>query len=115
MYFICDIYCSSKEGMIKNYKELRELLIEEVIDNLKNNRQDNDVVVSCTGILETIAKGKDSVKYVLDNLEGYGWKIINLLDLQRDLEDIKSYFLGKGEYVGAICETIDKINKEVNK
>lgn len=112
MYFICDIYCSSKEGMIKNSKELRELLIEEVIDDLKNNRQDNDVVVGCTGILETIAKGKDSVKYVLDNLEGYGWKIIDLLGIQRDLEDLKNYFAPNKEAIAISFDTvINKINK----
>ena len=114
MYFICDIYDSSERGMIKDYKELKELLINEVIDDLKNNRQDYDIVVSCTNILEIIAKGKDSVKYVLDNLEGYGWKIIDLLELQRDLEDLKNYFAPNREPIAVSFNTvIDKINKGV--
>lgn len=115
MYFICDVYDSSEYGMVKDYKELKELLINEVIDDLKNNRQDYDIVVGCTGILESLAKGKDSVKYVLDNLEGYGWKIIDLLEIQRDLEDIKNYFKGKLEYYGKIDEVINIINKGVNE
>ena len=29
MYFICDVYDSSEYGMVKDYKELKELLINE--------------------------------------------------------------------------------------
>ena len=49
-----------------------------------------------------------------EELRNYSYKVIDLLELQRDLEDIRSYFLNKKEYVGNVCETIDKINKEVN-
>ncbi len=116
MYFICDIYDSSERGRIMSNKELKELLIDEVIDDLKNNKQDYDIVVGCTGILESLAKGKDSEKYILDNLEGYGWKVIDLLQIQRDLEDLKHYFAPHKEPITISFNTvINTINKGVNE
>ena len=113
MYFICDMYDSSEYGKIKNYKELKELLINEIIDDLKNNRDDYDIVVSCTDSLRNIASGRDNVENVLEELESYGWKTIDLLELQRDLEDIKGYFQNNLKNYRKIDEVINIINKEV--
>lgn len=94
MYFICDIYDSSEYGKIKSFKELKDLLISEVIDDLKNNRDDYDIVVDCTDILKCLANGNYSEKYIIDNLQGFGWEIINLTQLKNNLYSLKEYFKG---------------------
>lgn len=110
MYFMCDIYDNSIYGKIKSYKELKEQLISEVNQDLENNIQDLDIVSSCTSILTNIALGKDSLKYILDNLEGYGWKIIDLCQIQRDLEDLKQYFSKDDEMNKQFESIINLIN-----
>lgn len=107
---------------IMDCKDIKDLLIEELVraieieisineESLEKNVLDNVIV------LEKLAREKDTpLDYLEKQLEKFSFKVIDLLQLQRDLEDVKDYFLtdNKG-YVGDICETIELINKEVNK
>lgn len=114
MYFIYNVYDGSEHGMIKDYKELKELYINEIKNDLLDNYTEREIVVCDTNTLVEYAKGKEpTLEDIKENLESYGWKIIDLLQIQRDLEDIKNYFKGKLEYYGKIDEVINIINKGV--
>lgn len=113
-YLIVDLNSDWKELM--DYKEIKKLLISTIQEDLLVNNGEYDIVKDCSNDLIKMAKEDyTSENWIKEKLESYSYKIIDLLDLQRDLEDVKGYFLDKQDYVGAICETIDKINKEVNK
>lgn len=116
-FLLVDLTCDYKET--KSYKELKERLIELVVtDAIESgyNLDDKDILKNDVLILSKLAKEDfTSLDYIKKELEGFSYKVIDLIDLQRDLEDIKQYFLSKEEYVGDICETIDLVNKELNK
>lgn len=113
MYFVSDIYDKGRYGKIMKEKDLIKQLIIDVNDDLENNIQDKDIVLSCTEILSNIASGNYKLDYIIDNLESYGWKVIDLLQIQRDLEDLKDYFAPNDNTPMAIYfnSVIDKINK----
>ncbi len=111
-YLIVD--CMSDYKEIMDIKGIKELLIEEVTQDIYNNPDERDVVEGNVKILKSLALDSMTLKGMEEELECYSFKIIDLLDLQRDLEDVKGYFLDKERYVGNICETICEINKEVN-
>lgn len=112
MYLLIDCYSDTKE--LKNYKELKELHINEIKNDLLDNYTEREIVVCDTDTLAEYAKGKmPTMEDIKENLESYGYKIIDLLDLQRDLEDMKQYF-EKSYHSSAFDEVIAKIN-EVNK
>lgn len=116
-YLIVD--CMGDYTELADYKDIRDLLIEEIIQDIRENIGDKSLekeMLDNIYLLERLAREKDTpLSYIKKELECYSFKIIDLLDLQRDLEDIRGYFLDKQDYVEDICETIDKINKEVNK
>lgn len=112
-YLIVDLQGDYIE--LASLNDIKRLLISEVRDDTFNNYDERDVVEGNVKILCSLASDDMNLKQMEEELEVYGYKIIDLLDLQRDLEDIKCYFLDKEKYVGAVCETIDMINKEVNK
>lgn len=112
-YLLIDCYDDKKE--LKTFNELKELHIEEIISDLIDNRESFDIVRIDADTLGEYAKGKvPTLEEIKENLESYGYKIIDLLDLQRDLEDMKQY-LEKNYYTSAFDEVIAKINDEVNK
>lgn len=110
-YLVVDIYGDYKELM--NYKGLKQLLLEELVRDTKDNYQEYDIVSINADIFKKLAlEEHTSTDYLIEQLEGYGFKVIELLELQRDLEDIKEYFKGKGSAV--FDNVIDMINKGVN-
>lgn len=117
-YLIVDMVSDYKKFM--DYKDIKDLLIEELVRDLKTNIGEitlEQAMLNNVYVLERLAREKETpLSYLEKQLEEYSFKVIDLLQLQRDLEDVKDYFLtdNKG-YVGDICETIELINKEVNK
>ena len=110
-YLVVDIYGDYKELM--NYKGLKQLLLEELVRDTKGNYQEYDIVSINADIFKKLALEEHiSTDYLIEQLEGYGYKTIDLLDTQRDLEDIKVYFKDKGSAV--FDNVIDIINKGVN-
>lgn len=115
MYFICDIYDANKYGKIMNRKQLYELMVDEITDDLKNNHREYEIVISCVNQLNELAKNNlVSDNYIIDALESFGWKVLDLLQIQRDLEDLKEYFSQNEENIGEdFNKVIEKINKGV--
>lgn len=112
-YLIVDLQSDYKE--LFDFNDIKHFFTEELKGDIFNNYEEKEIVVENVKILCSLANNEMCLNEIKEELECYNYKIIDLLDLQRDLEDIKGYFLDKEEYVGAVCETIDKINKEVNK
>jgi len=113
-YLLVDLTCDYKET--KSYRELKERLIELVVtDAIESgyNLDDKDILKNDVLILSKLAKEDfTSLDYIKKELEGFSYKVIDLLDTQRDLEDIKEYFKSKGSVV--FDNVIDMINKGVN-
>lgn len=116
MYFIIDVYDDIKNGKIMDYKGLRSLYIDELYQDTIDNCSEREIVVHNTKEFVNLAQSDTSpnINDLKDCLESFGWKIIDLLEIQRDLEDLKNYFekdnpCSAFELVGNI------INKEVNK
>lgn len=117
-YLVVDMISDYKKIMDCN--DIKDLLIEHLVRDIETNIRAaslEEAMLNNVYVLEKLAREKDTpLEYLEKQLEEYSFKVIDLLQLQRDLEDIKDYFLtdNKG-YVGDICETIELINKEVNK
>lgn len=115
MYLIIsmiDDYCH----YLKNENETKRFLIDELGDDIERNVHEPDIVMYDTGLLMKLAYNTLPLNKIIEELGTYQYKVIDLLDLQRVLEDVKNYFLDDHkEYVGNICETIEQINRMVNK
>lgn len=110
-YLIVDLNSDYKK--IMDYKELKSLLIDTIQEDLLMNCGEYEIVKDCSDeLIKMATQDYTPEKWIIDMLEGYSYKTIDLLELQRDLEDIKGYFLDKQDCISDICETI---NKEVNK
>lgn len=113
-YLLIDTLCDYKET--KSYKELKERLIELVVtDTLDCGINNKDILENNITILSKLAKEDyTSLDYIIKQLEGFSYKTIDLIKMQRDLEDIKDYLLTHDGCVENICETIDLV-KELRK
>lgn len=117
-YLIVD--CMGDYTELADYKDIRDLLIEEIVQDIRENIGDKSLekeTLDNIYLLERLAREKDTpLSYIEKELECYSFKIIDLLSLQRDLEDVRGYFLNKNNYVDDVCEdVIDKINKMIKE
>ena len=112
-YLIVDLQGDYIE--LASLNDIKRLLISEVREDTFNNYDERDVVEGNVKTLCSLASDDMTLKQMEEQLKFYYYKIIDLLQIQRDLEDIKCYFLDKNKHVENVCETIDMINKEVNK
>lgn len=112
-YLLVDLMSDYRDVM--SYKELKEMTANHIVEDTLNNLGDESIVRTNTLLLEEMIKKEPTIKYIEEELLNYSYKIVDLFDLHRDLEDLKGYFLeGHKEYVGNISETIDQINRMVN-
>lgn len=110
-YLLVDLMSDYRD--IMSYKELKDMVVNHIVEDTLENLGDKSIVRTNTLLLEEITKKEPTMSFIEEELCNYSYKIINLNDLAKNLEDTKLYFLNKGNYVGDICETIDIINKEV--
>jgi len=113
MYLLVDETTDFKK-VFKTFNELKEELIDIVKDDMLSNYGEYEIVKSCAEDLINLAKNNTSFDYVNSLFSSYSYKIVDLLQLQRDLEDTKEYFK-TNYYASAFDEVIAKINDEVNK
>lgn len=93
MFLVCDMFDNIKYGRIYNYKELYELLVDEICEDLKGNSHDYDIVKVCTEQLNELAKNNlVTEKYIIDNLQGYGWDVYNLNHIKNNIRLLKDFF-----------------------
>ena len=73
-YLLIDCYSDTEE--IKTFKQLKELHINEIMNDLLDNIHDIEIVKIDTDTLGEYAKGKEpTLKEIKDNLESYGYEI----------------------------------------
>ena len=111
MYLVVDMNSDYKERM--DYRGIKKLLIETIQEDLLMNNGEYDIVKDCTDELVKMAKEEwIAEKWIIDLLESYSYKVIDLLQFQRDLEDLKEYFAPNKETVAVQFDTIiNKINE----
>lgn len=114
MYFIFNEYDDIKNGKIMDYKGLRNLYIDELYQDTIDNCSEREIVVCNAKEFVNLAQS-DTLPNINDlkgYLESFGWKIIDLLEIQRDLEDLKNYFAPNKEPITISFDTvINTINK----
>ena len=110
MYLVVDCNSDWKEKM--DYKGLKELLISSIQEDLLMNYGEYEIVKDCSNELVKMAKEEFTpLKWITDLLESYSYKVIDLLELQRDLEDCKEYYM-KDDSFNVVIETINKGEKK---
>lgn len=84
---------------LNNEKELKELLVELVGNDTRTNSNVEEIVLNNVKIFEELAKENVSMNYIQEKLEEFCYKIIDLEQLIRDLEDTKEYFNNNNKLV----------------
>lgn len=115
MYLVVDMNSDYKEKM--DYKGIKKLLIETIQEDLLMNYGEYEIVKDCTNELVKIAKEEwIAEKWIIDLLESYSYKVIDLLQFQRDLEDLREYYAPNKDTIAINFNTIlDIVNKGVNE
>ena len=89
-YFLVDLYSDYKEFM--DYKDLRVLLIERIVDDVRSNKNELEIVTNNFDLMTRLAEEKFTrLDFIIANLKDFGYKVIDLMELERDLEDIKQF------------------------
>lgn len=111
MYLVSDDYGDFKE--IMNYKQLKELLIDELINNSKENHQEYDFIKYNLEVLSDIAKEKASYDEIVNELQSYGWHVLNILDIQKGVNDLREYVASKSTDIKVFDDVLKYIDEEL--
>lgn len=115
MFLISDDYGDFKR--IMNYKEAREFLIDEIVEDSKQNHTEYDIISLNVKQLGELSKNNlITDKYLIDNLKSYGWNVINVSDLQKDINDLREYLFGingNDKIVNELDDILKYIDKEL--
>lgn len=112
MYLIIDDYADDKK--IMNYKQLKDLLIDELMANIKENYEDYDFVKYDLDILTDIAKETINHERVINELQTYGWTIIDITNIKKALNEMREYAARKTSDTKVFDEIIKYIDEELN-
>lgn len=112
-YLLVDLISDFNDLM--SYENLKYMVIDKIIEDTLENIKDEGIVKCNVLKLEKLAQSKPTIRFIEEELESYSYKIIDLLDLQRDLEDFKQYWGNKGNYKGNFDMILKTINEEVKQ
>lgn len=107
-YLIVD--CMSDWKKLSDLKGLKELLVEQVIQDMENNYDEKDIVKCNVKILKALSLDKMKLNDIEEELGAYSFKIIDLLQFNMDLSDVAAYFYNDDN---KFDEFYDKIIKGV--
>lgn len=115
MFLVSDDYGDFKK--IMTFKELKEMLIEEIEEDTKLNYTEYEIVECNVRQLGKIAKNDNIMtqNYVIDNLKSYGWHVQSLFDLQVALNDLREYYARKHNNLKVFDDILDLLDKGVDK
>lgn len=111
MYLVSDDYGDFKK--IMNFKELKELLIDELISDSKENHKEYDFIKYDLEVLSDIAKEKITYNRIIDELKSYGWNVINILDIQEGINDLREYVARKSTDLKVFDDILKYIDEEL--
>ena len=111
MFLVLDYYSDYQE--VKNYPQLKELLVEDVVRDTKENISDTSIVERNIDILKNLTNDKYKLEYIKEELNAFGWKIIDINAIKTNVCTLKEYLSGKNIDTNVFDELIALINKEV--
>lgn len=114
-YIVIDDYSDYTKKL--DYRGLKELLVEQLITDTTENHEDFDVVKVNLEVMEKLAlEDYSEIKYLKEQLKSYGWTVLDLHDLQKDLVAFQAYKYGIGSPAithDCIDKTLDMIDEEM--
>ena len=112
MYLVSDDYGDFKK--IMNKRELEEMLIDELVEDTKQNYTEYEIVSFNVKQLGEIAK-KDYIsdKYLIDNLQSYGWHVDDLGELERNINNLREYYARNNNDLSAFDKLLELIGKGI--
>ena len=111
MYLVSDDYGDFKEVM--NYKQLKELLASEITFDTIENHVDYDIVANNVGILYDIIKDNYKYNYLIENLNSYGYHIVNIFDIQQGINNLREYVARKNSNLKVFDDILKYIDEEL--
>lgn len=96
---------------IYNYKGLRDLLVEEVVQDILCNHNCYDDVKNGVRVFEKLIKEETTI---IKELENRMWKVVDLEQLERDIYDLNEYFNDNGSR-NKLQESVNIIDDLLNK
>lgn len=113
MFLVTDDYGDYVD--ILDYLGAKDMLIDEIVEEIKEHGEDYEILEPSVKQLGELAKGDVhvSVHYLKDNLQSFGWHIVDLQDFERDINNLKIFFEKKKADTKAFDEILDLLDKEV--
>lgn len=112
MYLVSDNYGDYKDLM--NFDNLRNLLVEELERDIKENIDEKDIVKNCVAELVSIATEKRTdLNYIKDLLSSYGWYIQDMVKLQRDINNLREFIARKSSDIKVFDEVLKYMDEEI--
>jgi len=112
MYLVSDDYGDFKK--IMNFKELYGMLADEIVQDIKQNYNEYDILKECVDQLGSLVKNNlVNEKYIINNLESYGWHVINILDIQKGINDLREYVARKSTDLKVFDDILKYIDEEL--
>ena len=100
-------------------EEVKEILVDEIIEDTKNNYDDRDIVINNAKMLGDLVKNKNIDEiYLKAQLSYFGWYVRDILDLQVALNDYQTFKHGSGNPTivkDCIEETLKMIDEDMRK
>ena len=112
-YIIIDSYSDYKK--LSDEKGLKELLVEELERDTFESDEEN-VTKQNFKVMKKLALDDYNFDYLKDQLESYGWFVMDLCELQKNLNDYQAFKHGVGapSYPqDCIAKTIDLVDKDL--
>ena len=112
MYLVSDNYGDFRELM--NYKEVKDMLVDELVEDTIENYDDKDIVKSNVELLSKMCKNDTmDINYLIDNLQSYGWHVLNVFDIQKGINDIREYVGRKSDKLKIFDDILKYIDEEL--
>lgn len=117
IYLVCDNN-DCEFNRLMNYEELLVLLLNELEDDTINCYENDNLegVKYNISLYKSFAKEHYQINEVIKQLEPFGWYVMDLTQLQRDLSNYQAYKNGVGAPIikqDCIEETLKMIESEM--
>ena len=110
MYLISDDYGNDEE--IVNYKKLREILIEELVRDTRENIDDSGIINDNITELEKLAKSDSfDEEYIIKSLITYGYRVQNIGKILTSINKIREYYARTNSDLKAFDEVMDILER----
>ena len=109
MYLVYDDFGNVSKHDVKG---LKELLIDEIIEDTKQNLDREDIILANISLLSKLALKPDDVN-IINELKNYGLYTSDLFQIHRDIVNFIEYYRVNGLESDALETTLNLIGKEL--